>query len=257
MIKILLLLLFWMFIIQTFSQYDESIAYTSLYLSQFTYCNTFDDCESCIIDYIVENHGSLAIQGFENQTNTIFTVFRGSSNIHNWLENIQISHISPYSENSSILVEKGFYTNYGFLRKQLFNNLQDLSKNYNTNKLLISGHSLGSCAATLFAYELATYYSQQYSIAHFYTFGSPRVGNDVFVYDFDQKVTGYRVVHDNDIVTSVPPIIMNYAHISNCIRYNKENTNYTDCDDDSCSISECSTDDHIHYLNITMGQNGC
>ena len=250
----------WIFlyqIIRVFSQYDESVSYKSLYLSELTYCNHFDDCDLCSIDYVVENKGSLAIQGFDNETNTIFTAFRGSTNLHNWIENIQVTHVSPYNENSSILVEDGFYKNYDFLRKQLFDNLPILSDKYNTNKLLITGHSLGSSACTLFAYELASYYTQQYDIVHFYNFGSPRVGNDIFAYDFDQKVVGYRVVHNNDIVTSVPPMKMNYAHITKGICYNQDNSKYTECDDHSCSVTECSSDDHMYYLNITMGQNGC
>ena len=63
-------------------------------------------------------------------TNIIFTSFRGSSNIHNWTENIQVTHINPY-KNTSIAVEKGFYKDYEYIKKQLFENLDDLVSLYN------------------------------------------------------------------------------------------------------------------------------
>ena len=99
------LILFLLF--QLFYAYDENIAYKSAYLSQLNYCE-IKDCNNCIIDFNVTNAGSQALQGFDNTTNTIFTSFRGSSNMHNWIENIQVTHINPY-KNTSIAVEKGFY----------------------------------------------------------------------------------------------------------------------------------------------------
>ena len=47
-----------------------SIAIKSIILTQTTYCNDFD-----FVDFVVENTGSLAIQGFDDVTNTIFIAF--------------------------------------------------------------------------------------------------------------------------------------------------------------------------------------
>jgi len=232
--------------------YNETISYQSTYLSHLTYCD-INICDNCNIDYIVENEGSLAIQGYDFISDSIFTAFRGSSNMHNWVENIQVSHISPY-ENASFLVEKGFYKDYSFIKDTLFENLETLTEKYQINDLLITGHSLGSSACTLFAYDVFTI--KNYKIAHFYNFGSPRVGNKAFVDDFDKKIVGFRVVHANDIVTTMPPFFFDYAHISNGICYDENNTKYDFCDDNSCGKS-CSIDDHLNYLNISMGSSGC
>ena len=98
--------------------YDENIAKQAVNLSQASYCvSSIDEwnCPTCdpsaTIEYIVEEKGSKAIQGFDPTTNTIFTAFRGSSNIHNWIENIQLKKIAPYT-NTSVEVEKGFYKAY-------------------------------------------------------------------------------------------------------------------------------------------------
>ncbi len=63
-------------------------------------------------------------------------------------------------------------------------------------KIWITGHSLGAALATLSA---GRYGSAQ----GVYTFGSPRVGNEVFKENFDVKI--YRIVNDDDIVPRVPP----------------------------------------------------
>ena len=133
MIYLLLILLLFF---NKIKSYDEYYVTKSIILTQTTYCNDFD-----FVDFVVENTGSLAIQGFDDETNTIFIAFRGSSNIHNWIENIQVQHIYPY-ENKSLAVEAGFYKNYYYIKNDLFENLHTLTKQYNTSDLLITSHSL-------------------------------------------------------------------------------------------------------------------
>jgi len=63
-------------------------------------------------------------------------------------------------------------------------------------KIWITGHSLGAALATLSA-------SRYGSAQGVYTFGSSRVGNEVFKEKFDVKI--YRIVNNDDIVPRVPP----------------------------------------------------
>jgi triacylglycerol lipase len=63
-------------------------------------------------------------------------------------------------------------------------------------KIWITGHSLGGALATLFA-------SRYGNAQGVYTFGSPRVGNEVFNKNFEAKI--YRIVNNDDIVPRVPP----------------------------------------------------
>ena len=127
-----------------------------------------------------------------------------------------MNHDAPYSD-PTIMVENGFYKEYRYIKSELFENVDNLSRVYGTNELLLTGHSLGSAACTLFAYDIVDL--SVYKIRNFYNFGSPRVGNAAFVADFNDKITGYRVVHANDVVTSVPPILFDYAHIATGICY--------------------------------------
>ena len=242
-----LLLLF-----QIVYSYNETVSLQSAYLFHLTYCE-ITACKNCEIDYIVENEGSMAIQGYDYISDSIFTAFRGSSNVHNWIEDIQVNHDAPYSD-PTIMVENGFYKEYRYIKSELFENLDNLSRVYGTNELLLTGHSLGSAACTLFAYDIVDL--SVYKIRNFYNFGSPRVGNAAFVEDFNNKIIGYRVVHANDIVATAPPILFDYAHIATGICYDENNTMYEICPDISCA-KYCSSEDHLNYLNISMGSSGC
>lgn len=250
-------------------KYDESIAYRSVQLAEYSYCmtNTSYDCQDCIVDYVLEKMGTRVIQGYDKMTQTIFTSFRGSSNTYNWIENMEVSKIAPY-ENQTIKVDGGFYKYYDHVKMNVFDNLKVMSARYNTRDLLLTGHSLGSAGMTLMTYDIL-YDFPEYNILYFYNFGSPRVGNDMFVADFNAKkyFESFRVTHYYDMVPHLPPEDFYYKHISREIWYNEENTQYKVCDDDededdscsnSCAPTKCtSVDDHMNYLNVSIGSSGC
>lgn len=252
--------------------YNEDMAMRYVNLCQATYCVTDINkwtCKTCdptmYLEYIVEHSGSKALQGYDSYTNTLFTSFRGSSNIQNWLENVQFNKISPYS-NSSIKVESGFYKAYNYIKDDIFDNLIILSDKYETSNVIITGHSSGGAMATLMSYDLATEYKfLDFRIQIAFTFGSPRVGNSEFSKSFHLNVpSSYRVTHYYDMVPHVPQEFVSYEHVPSEIWYNENNSKYTLCHDfnsiedpdcsNSCSPVHCtSTDDHLYYLNVTMG----
>ncbi len=75
--------------------------------------------------------------------------------------------------------------------------LDSLSKESPNKTLWFTGHSLGAALATL----AANRYPGQQGL---YTFGSPRVGNLEYANDFQEMA--YRIVNQNDIVTTIPPM---------------------------------------------------
>lgn len=264
------LLLFSIFSLFSLSScYDEYLTKHCVKLSQASYCTSSVNDWNCItcdpsvkLEYVVENKGSRAIQGFDPNTNTLFTSFRGSSNIQNWINNIKVQKISPYN-NSSIEIEKGFYHEYMYIQSSLFENLGVLKEKYNTNKLIITGHSAGAAMGTLMVYDILSTYTE-YNIQYLVTFGSPRVGNQHFMdylssYDF----ISYRITHYYDIVPHVPEELLGFSHIPNEIWYNEQNNDYKICNDqyredkscsNSCAPLHCtSTSDHLNYLNVSMG----
>ena len=266
MILILLILLPF-----TNAYYNETIAKMALDLSQSAYCISninIWNCTTCSneakLEFVVENKGVRAIQGYKKDIDSIFTAFRGSSNFHNWINNIEIRKISPYND-SNISVARGFYNEYQYVKQDLLENIYSLSKKYNTNRLFITGHSSGAACATLMVYDI-NLNNKDLDIVYFFNFGSPRVGNKNFANSFN-NITAFRITHYYDMVPHVPEEFLGFQHIQREIWYNKDNTNYDICNDkekedstcsNSCAPLHCtSTSDHLNYLNVSMGSEVC
>jgi triacylglycerol lipase len=71
------------------------------------------------------------------------------------------------------------------------------------------GHSLGGAMATICAYRCTTSELTN-NPQELHTFGSPRVGCKKYIRH--ANVNHYRWVHNNDIVTRVPPAWLGYRH---------------------------------------------
>ena len=106
-----------------------------------------------------------------------------------------------------------------------------------------------------------------YVISQHITFGSPRVGNDIFFEYFKTYgIYSKRITHHYDIVPHVPEEFLGYEHVNNEIWYDETNEHFSICDDymhedplcsNSCAPTKCtSTSDHLNYLNISMGNDG-
>src|SRR6056300_1813858 len=193
------LILFFMFLMNVTSAYDSHLAHVAVNISQATYCMTQTsnwDCMTCDItnsyDNILIQNGEQVIFGYNEVYNAIFISFRGSENIQNWIANIQVSQITPYSD-KSIAVATGFYKLFVSLQTNIYKIVDELIEKYNTNQLLLTGHSLGAALATLNAFDIL-YYQKNYKIHSLITFGSPRVGNKEFSRIFESyNINSIRV----------------------------------------------------------------
>jgi triacylglycerol lipase len=86
--------------------------------------------------------------------------------------------------------------------------LEDLLRD-NRQPVWFCGHSLGAAMATICAYRCKTS-SISSNPQELHTFGSPRVGCRRYIRH--AQVTHYRWVHNNDVVTRVPPVWLGYRH---------------------------------------------
>src|SRR6185369_15452800 len=80
------------------------------------------------------------------------------------------------------------------------------------------GHSLGAAMATICAYRAKTSALVD-DPQELHTFGSPRVGCKRYIRH--AEIRHYRWVHNNDIVTRVPPAWMGYRHCGQEIYLNR------------------------------------
>lgn len=116
-------------------------------------------------------------------------VFRGTNAPDDWLVNLD-ALLTPWSQGGS--VHKGFKDALAHLWPELEPALTECRAQ---GPLLFTGHSLGAALATLAA--------SLFPPLALYTFGSPRVGNDLFVETLGELPI-YRVVNGRDAICQVP-----------------------------------------------------
>jgi len=259
--------------------YNVTTTKTALQLAQASYCvdtaNEYQwDCSTCDpnIDMVhdINSKGARALVGYHKDLDSVFVSYRGSTDIQNWIDNIQIKLVSPWTNMPSISVEDGFYKVYDYLKPDITQAISNVLDKYPTSSILLTGHSMGGIA-TIHAFELATgnvnnSFNQLYDI-QLITFGSPRIGNNEFADKFNQlPISSTRVTHYYDMVPHVPQEFLHYCHVHGEVWYNEPNTDYNVCNDEvnesdqcsnSCSPLHCtSIDDHLYYIGIHMGTDG-
>ncbi|KAF1974427.1 alpha/beta-hydrolase [Bimuria novae-zelandiae CBS 107.79] len=144
-------------------------------------------------------------------TNELIVVsFRGSVSIQNWITNIDFKAVST-NLCSGCTAHRGFYQSWLDSRSAVTATVNSLVAANPRYKVITTGHSLGGAIATLAAADLR---NSGYPVA-LYSFGSPRVSSSKLAnYITAQPGGNYRITHWNDPVPNIPPILMNFAHVS-------------------------------------------
>jgi len=240
------------------SAYNENIAKRNLQLAAATYCSNEEirswDCTHCIpgielIDTIVGDT-NIIIANDLVQNATVFA-FRGSTDVQNWISNLEFGFTTPYS-NPDIKVHKGLYKEYVKYKDDV---LTYLSR----KNVIITGHSSGAALSMFMAYDIHKTHD-----VTVYTFGKPRIGNQNFV-DSAKDIDHYRITHHNDIVPHLPEEVLHYRHTNTEIWYQGDGDEYKICDNgedsecsNSCSPIHCdSVNDHLLYLGMNIGSDSC
>lgn len=241
------------------------LIFTSINIAQGSYCPNHLNNTNNLIEYDIDKNNMRSIVGYNKEYNSTFVAYRGSENIVNWINNIRIKFTYPYSSYPEAGISSGFYQSFQVIYQDVINAIIETSYKYKTNNVMITGHSLGGIS-TLLAVDLKLNYPR-YEINSLVTFGSPRIGNPDFVEMFKKlQIKSYRVTHYYDIVPHLPQERFGYKHIPSEIWYNEDFTQYINCDDNndedekcsnSCAPLHCtSIDDHMIYLNVSMGISG-
>lgn len=99
-------------------------------------------------------------------------------------------------------VHNGFRAAFSSVREHVLDVVQDVKKDSQYKKVVVTGHSLGGAVATL----ASAYLRKKGHDCDLYTYGSPRVGNRQFARFVEQQSKGdnYRIVNQLDIVAAIP-----------------------------------------------------
>ena len=136
---------------------------------------------------------------FETETPFAVLVFRGTEqHIQDFATDLAVGRLRHHD--GKIDTHAGFARALDSIWEDLERALKRLSR-----PVFYTGHSLGAALATLAADRIAP--------TALYTFGSPRVGDDEFVASLNAKLGSiHRVVHGDDIVTTLPPEALGFRH---------------------------------------------
>ena len=133
--------------------------------------------------------------------------FRGSSSTMDWTHNLLVPMTRlPSAHPPAVRAHAGFVRQYTSLHARIMSALEKSG----VKDVLLCGHSLGGALACIAAAMLPTKYR-----CDVVTFGSPRPGNEYMCGVVKARCTSFtRVVHDNDVVPTVPARAMGYYHVS-------------------------------------------
>lgn len=202
----------------------------------------------------------------------IVVAFRGTKDFKNWIQNLKTSQVVPTvgGSCSGCKVHKGFQQSYTTIRSKIRNRVAQLANKYNSNTVVVTGHSLGGALGNLAAWDLAvTQQSLSGDLSAFakakvllYTYGQPRVGNEKFSKTLRGLIAHtWRVVHKRDIVPHLPPKMFKFHHLSREVWFAKSGPkcdHTTMCalcnvngEDETCSnsiVPLTNIPDHLNYL---------
>lgn len=158
----------------------------------------FNECE------LFDQNGAQAYR-FRNQHDVIFAC-RGTEP-NEWNDIHADARASMVLVSTFGRVHSGFNTEVDDIWPLMEKLLED-----NSRTAWFCGHSLGAAMATICAYRCQT--SPIWTNPReLHTFGSPRVGCKKYINH--AKITHYRWVQNNDIVTRAPPAWLGYRHGGN------------------------------------------
>lgn len=171
--------------------------------------------------------GEMVYYGFLAQSkldaSEYVAVIRGTEDILEWIENVEFL---PVQHPSGGNVEDGFFSIYlsmEFIRSnkgQSINLANGIANIVGNNRVIVTGHSLGSALATYLTYDLA-YINNGPNWGSSCLFASPNPGDEIFATNFEAVVghSNYTVYnYSRDKVPTLPPTFFCYTHLQNTIK---------------------------------------
>jgi hypothetical protein len=203
--------------------------------------------------------GSYAYVGYNPNYKEIVASFRGSSDLANWIEDIDAIHTPPGKAFPGIpnaQVEEGFYDYYESLKDCVVGEMKSLQSKYAGYTLAVTGHSLGAAGAAFAAMDMRVNLGFA-TTPRCLNFGEPRLGNKAFYQAALQYMPELqRMVDYEDCVPKLPLESFGYQHEAYEIYEHPTGADtYKVCDDSgedkTCSDSVGSNcDDHLHYMGV-------
>jgi triacylglycerol lipase len=163
-----------------------------------------------IVAAMTSNTNIFGLMGRNTASRIAFLSFRGTSDVAEWVADIdaipdEYRPISGFGQ-----VHSGFQDVYQLVRANITANLSAATAG--CDQILITGHSLGAALAVLAAPDVARTMPPNTIEPRLLTFAGPKVGLSDFAAKFDALIEScFRVVNSLDVVPFLPPAP--YVHV--------------------------------------------
>ncbi|PYH48555.1 lipase family protein [Aspergillus saccharolyticus JOP 1030-1] len=148
----------------------------------------------------------------DSTNKAIVVSFRGSSDLSNWIANIDFDLVDASSICTGCEIHSGWWKAWETVASAITSKVEAAVTTYSDYDLVFTGHSLGAALAAIGATILR---NDGYTV-DLYNFGQPRIGN-LALADYitaQDKGDNYRVTHTDDVVPKLPPKLLGYHHFS-------------------------------------------
>ncbi|PRP89536.1 hypothetical protein PROFUN_00800 [Planoprotostelium fungivorum] len=220
------------------------------------WCSHQDAPDHFQVTHFFDGKDKATLFGFAGftQTQIVFS-FRGTrlGVLKDILADLDIFPATPFRDAiPGAHVHRGFLDMYMSVRDDVIRSGIELSNKFPNHTLIVTGHSLGGAISTLVAADLAIE-AQVKNPVQLWTFGSPRVGNEVFARYLDDHYLdkSFRVTHNRDPVPRLPPRLLGLEHVDTEYWFtNGESWTKCEREDASCSSGNWIVNffDHGGYL---------
>ena len=172
-----------------------------------------------------------------------------------------------------------FYHHYIDDFKKIMNErLRDVMSLYPNYTVIFTGHSMGAAVSSVACLDAVLSGTVDGQKTQVYNFGQPRISNKAYADHVESHISEYyRIVHNHDIWTHVPPCMWDFTpghnflgcsahgflfsfypyHIGSEVLYNHDQTSYQICmesEDSKCSnrFFWLNMKDHDVYLGVAF-----
>ncbi|KAJ3290433.1 hypothetical protein HK104_006786 [Borealophlyctis nickersoniae] len=199
--------------LKTYTQYAAAAYCTKSQIQDW-------NCKTCIagptnISYFGDYNNMQGYVAAYPSRETILVAFKGSSNVANWVANLQTAQADSDFCVSGSKVHGGFLQQYQSVQSDVRSLVDKYMKDFKGYSVTFIGHSLGGAVALLASMDASCnkYVNLASNQNTVMSVGGPRVGNSVFAQSvYDQGVSFFRGVHDNDQVPHLPAQSSGFVH---------------------------------------------
>lgn len=175
------------------------------------YCHKIESCET----FVSTDTGAQATVALDGSQAVV--CFRGSDSATDWWHNFKMCRVpflSRMHKKAGLEVHSGFFISHNSIKSKIYAKLNAIVESGKCDSILFTGHSAGATLAAISAFDFQNSSNLPVEVV---TFGSPKIGNDAFAFEFNSKIKCARIVNDNDGI-ALTPLFSGYRHVGDLVR---------------------------------------